>query len=337
MRPVRVGIIGGGTVVKTHHWPALQMLRREVRVVALARRNRAQAQEFAREAGIARIYTDYQELLDDKEIDAVLSAVPIELNGRVLLSAIRAGKHVLAEKPIAAMPREARAVLAEPTRRGQVVLIGENFRYRRDLAKTKDLVRRGVAGRVFAFQLNVRFDIEAPTRRPWISRSWRKDARHRGGFILDAGVHPVAALRDVLGEVSCLSARVLDTSPVIRGPDSVLMQIQMASGAAGHCFFCYTAKEQFEKSFEFVIFGTSGVLRVEPGAITLTRRVGGSPRVWKVPEIAGGYLRQWRNFCAAIRGKEPVLSTAKDAYKDLLVIDAALRSSSRNCGVHIRE
>lgn len=316
-------------MVRAHHWPVLQQMSDEIRVMALARRDRREAQSFAREAGISRVYNDYRQLLRDQEVEAVLTAVPIELNGTVLLDAIRAGKHVLAEKPIAATLRQARAIVRESARRRQVVLIGENFRYRRDLATAKDLIGRGAIGTVFAFQLTVKFDLGAKVRQRWISRGWRKQARHIGGFVLDAGIHPVAALRDVLGEVSELSAHVLDTSSLINGPDSALMQVRMASGAVGHCFFSYTVKEQREVPIDFSIFGSHGVLRVVQGTITLTRRVGGLQRVLKVPEPDGGYSREWEDFCRAIHDKKSVLSTPAQAYEDLLVIDAALRSSAR--------
>jgi predicted dehydrogenase len=325
---IRLGIIGAGAVVRTHHWPALKHFGKDIRVVAVCRRNYHEAKAFARESGVAKIYTDYHDLLNDSDVDAVLIAVPIELNGSILLDAIRAGKHILAEKPIAATRNQARRILAESARSRQVVLIGENFRYRREIAKAKDLIQKGKIGRIFAFQLNVKFDISAKARALWISRSWRKQAEHPGGFILDAGVHPVAALREILGGVRDLSAQLLDTSLVIKGPDSLLMQVRMMNGAVGQCFFCYTAKEQREVSLDFSLFGTAGVLHMEQGTITLTRRVGGQPREMQVRDVDGGYQRQWRNFCAAIRGEEAVFSTVEEAYEDLIVIDAALRSSA---------
>lgn len=327
-RRIRLGIIGVGMVVRTHHLPAIRHLANMIDVIAVAGRNSGRTESFTREAKIPRMYTDYRQLLRDPEIDAVLTAVPIELNGRVLLDAVRAGKHVLAEKPIAEAPVQARRVLRESQRSQQRILIGENFRYRQDLAKAKSLVARGAVGRPFAFQLSVKFDVDAKTRRRWISRGWRKKAHHRGGMILDGGVHPVSAVRDILGEITELDAIVLDTSRVIGGPDSLLMQVRMAGGAVGQCFFCYTSKEEREISFDFSIYGTAGVLRFVPGEITVTHSVGRAPRVYKIGQIDGGYLAQWKNFCAAIRGEEDVLSGPAEAYRDLLVIDAALRSSS---------
>ncbi len=309
------------------HWPALTQLRREIAAVGLARRNYLEAKEFAAKMGIRHAYPTYQDLLSDANIDAVLIAVPIELNGTVLLDAIRAGKHVMAEKPIAATVCEARTIVQAAERSSQIVLIGENFRYRPDLALAKQLVESGSVGDIFAFQLKVNFDITAPSRQPWISRGWRHEARHHGGFILDAGVHPVAALRDVLGEVNSVSAQTLDNSSVVHGPDSLLMQVRMESGVVGHCFFCYTAKEAKESPLDFAIFGTKGVLRVAPSTVTIVRG-GESPReVTRTKAKPGEYLNQWRNFGRAIRGEEQVISTARKAYGDLAVIDAALSSS----------
>ncbi len=334
-KPIRLGIVGPGMVVRTHHLPAIRRLANEIEVVAVAARHLGRARSFAREFRIPRVYVDYRRLLRDKEIDAVLTAVPIELNGRVLLDAIHAGKHVLAEKPIAETPAEALRIVRESRRSHSTILIGENFRYRRDLAEAKNLVARGAVGKPFAFQISVKFDVGARARRRWISRGWRKKARHRGGMVLDAGVHPVAAVIDILGKISEVNAIVMDTSRVIAGPDGLLMQVRMASGITGQCFFCYTSKEQREISFDFSIYGTDGALRVVPGQITLTHEVGDSPRVSKIRETDGGYFAQWKNFCAAIRGEERVLSGPAEAYRDLLVIDAALGSSSTRKKVRI--
>jgi predicted dehydrogenase len=297
-------------------------------VVALARRNYKEATAFAAEATIDRIYTGYDDLLKDKNIDAVLTAVPIELNGTVLLAALRAGKHVLAEKPIAATLDEARVIVQEADSRRQVVLIGENFRYRHDIMEVKKLIGSGAIGDVFAFQLSVNFDITATRRKEWISRGWRHEARHIGGFVLDAGVHPIAALREILGEVGSVWAQTLDVSSLIHGPDGLLMQVQMKSGVAGHCFFCYTAKEASETALDFVILGSGGVLHAGRRMIRITRGLGRQRESIRTAGSQGEYLRQWKNFCAAIRGEQEIVSTARKAYGDLAVVDAALRSSA---------
>lgn len=304
------------------------VLRHEITVVALARPNDEEAAAFAAKANINRIYQSYRELLRDNDIDAVLTAVPITFNGAVLLAAVRAGKHVMAEKPIAATLDEARLIVREVENRRQAVAVGENFRYRHDIAEVKKLIGSGAIGNVFAFQLKVNFDITADRSNPWISRGWRHEARHPGGLLLDAGVHPIAALREILGEASSVWAQTLDVSSVVHGPDSLLMQVQMKSGVAGQCFFCYTAKESNENALDFAIFGTAGVLYAGRRVIRVTRGAGLQRESVRTVGRQGEYLRQWKNFCAAIRGEQDIISTPRKAYGDLAVIDAALRSST---------
>jgi predicted dehydrogenase len=324
---IRLGLIGYGMAVQRLHLPALKHLRREIKVVAVVRRDYQEAKSIAASENIDCAYAEYGELLQDENVDAVLIALPIELNGTVLLDALHAGKHVMAEKPIAASLKQARLIVREAAKRQrQTVLIGENFRYRRSLAKAKELIDSGRIGDVFAFQLKVNFDITATARQPWISRGWRHEAKHAGGFILDAGVHPVAALRDLLGEVDQVWAQTLDVSSALNGPDSLLMQVRMKSGVTGQCFFCYTAKESRENALDFAVFGIKGVLRV--GQETLTVTHGADRRAQSFQTKDREYIDQWKNFCAAIQGEETVVSTAAKAYGDLAVIDAALQSSA---------
>src|ERR1041384_204621 len=113
---VRLGVIGSGAVVQRIHWPVLERMSRQIRIVAVASKHADKARAFAKVVGSARVYEDYHDLLHDPAVDAVLTAVPIHLNGSVLVDAVRAGKHVMAEKPICATPAEGRRVLRGPTR-----------------------------------------------------------------------------------------------------------------------------------------------------------------------------------------------------------------------------
>jgi len=168
-------------------------------VTAVASRTREKAEAVAQQVKGARVYDHYRDLLADPEVDAVLIAVPIEVNHSVLIDAMRSGKHVLAEKPLAATPEQGLAVLDTPAP-NSVVAIAENFRYRRDLAKAREILAQGLIGEVFAFQLSVKFHLDAEVRRGWTERPWRRDPKYPGGFLLDAGVHPVSFLRDLLGK-----------------------------------------------------------------------------------------------------------------------------------------
>jgi predicted dehydrogenase len=296
--------------VRTLHWPVLKRLRSRIRVVAIASRGSEKAQELANLTGGARVYPDYHDLLADANVDAVLTAVPIASNARVLMDSISAAKHVIAEKPLAATAAEGRQVLKACAATSKVVLIAENYRYRPDLFKAREIIHSGVIGDIFAFQLAVKFDVDAATRKIWTDRSWRREGEHPGGFLLDR-------------------------NPLMKGPDGLLMQLKLDNGVAGQYFALYTAKIRHETLLHLSIYGSLGTLELNTGTLEWSRGPEAGERI-RIPRSDRGYVGQWLNFIDAIQGRAPVVSTPERALGDVAVIAAALRSASEGKPVHVR-
>ena len=146
---VNLGVIGTGSAFRRLHLPVLQKMPEDFRVVALATRTRAKAEQFTREISGAKVYDDYRALLYRPVVEAVLVAVPIEFGARVFIDAMGAGKHVLAEKPIAATVTEARQILQASKQTSGVIAIAENFRYREDIIKARQVIAAGEIGDVY--------------------------------------------------------------------------------------------------------------------------------------------------------------------------------------------
>jgi predicted dehydrogenase len=323
---IRLGIIGAGAAVENLHLPVLTEMKERVCIVAVASRTQEKAEAMAARMG-AQSFADYRQLLESDLVDAVLTAVPIHMNARVLSDCLAAGKNVLAEKPLAANASESRELLKMSVGRSVIVAVGENWRYREDIRKARAIVEDGLIGEVYAFQINVRFNFDSAARRVWTSRSWRASPSHAGGFLLDHGVHPVAALREILGDVRRVSSLVLDRHPVIHGPDSLLMQMELASGAVGQYLATYTAIDANESLFDMTVFGSEGTLRVNNAVVSWNRGANEPGKTLQFDSSDGGYRAQWRNFVNAVHGVELVYSTLEKAHKDLLVIDTALNAS----------
>lgn len=334
---VKLGLLGIGAAVCKLHLPALANLHAEIEIAAVWSRSSERAGSFAAEMGIERSFADYRDLLADPAVEAVLIAVPIELNARLAIEAIEAGKHVLAEKPIAASVAEALQVLQACRATQGVVGIAENFRYRGDILEAKRLIEAGAIGQVQCFHVTTVFDLLHDVRRIYIEQPWRQEPRHAGGLVVDAGVHAIAGLREVLGDVECLYARLMHRSPATSGPDGLLMQLDLFSGAAGHYLACYTAKTDRERGFELSVYGDGGSLWLNEGKVEWYSTATGSRSSWQDPAHDRGYLAQWRNFIAAIRGQEPISSTPEKAYGDLLVLECALRSAGKGRRVNVRD
>jgi predicted dehydrogenase len=332
---IKLGIIGAGAAARKLHYPVLQGMRTEVPIVAVCNSTRKSAETFLQTVGgEAQIFDDYHALLESDAVDAVLISVPIELSARVLTKAIAAKKHVMSEKPLAATVKQAFDILDARRRTDKIIAIGENFRYRRDTKKARQVIESGEIGQPSSFQLTIWLDLEAESRRVWAERPWRRKASHLGGFVLDAGIHAVCGLRDVLGDVREVYAQVFRQSSMTEGPDNLLMQVTMQNGAIGHCFACYTAKVHKEVFFKLSVLGKDGSLEVVDGEVSWTRGLQ-APNHFTTDATDRGYQAQWDNFLAAIRGKEPIVSSAEQACEDLLVIDAALESAATGKSISI--
>lgn len=333
---VNLGIIGTGSAIRRLHWPVLEKMPDAFRVVAVANRTRAKAEDFARDIGGAKVYDDYRAMLDDPAVDAVLTAVPIELNAQVLIDSIRAGKHVLAEKPIAATLPEAQEILSICKSSGKVIAVAENFRYREDVIKAREIIASGEIGVVSCFRMTTQCDVDTEFRRAWFAKgTWRNKAVFPGGIIADTCVHMVSSLRDILGEVKELYAQVLNSSAATEGVDGLVTQFTMRDGAVGQYLACLTAKVPKETVFSFEAFGTQGSLRLTEGEVNWLCAPGSTEHSYRPEGYDRGYTRQWRNFYRAICGEEAVVSTPGQAYQDLVVIDAALRSAELGQGVRV--
>jgi predicted dehydrogenase len=334
---VRFGLLGVGAAVRKLHLPALSKLRGEIEIAAVWSRSSERARSFAEEFDVSRVYADYTALLADEAIEAVLVAVPIERNAELAIEAIQAGKHVLAEKPIAATLAEARQVLEACRSTQRVVAIAENFRYRDDIREARRLIDAGTIGKVQCFQVTTVFDLQAEVRRIYIEQPWRKEPRHAGGLVVDAGVHAVAGLREVLGDIEQVYAQLMDNSTAIAGPDGLLLQLGLTSGAEGQYLACYTAITDREKGFELRIYGDGGSLWLNEGKIDWFSAETQARSSWQAHEHDRGCLAQWRNFVAAARGHEPVYSTPDKAYGDLLALECALHSAQHAQRLRVRD
>ncbi|MGP4691302.1 aldo/keto reductase [Agrobacterium cavarae] len=194
LQPIRWGIIGPGTIAKTFAEGVAHST--TGKLVAIATRNPDRPGLSDGFPG-ARIVNGYDALLSDAEIDAVYIATPHTGHAEWAIKAIRAGKHVLVEKPIALSAYDADAIFHEAKKAG--VFAGEAYMYRLhpQTAKIVELVKGGAIGEVRIIRSSFGFSMG----------SFRADHRlfaneSAGGGILDVGGYPVSMARLIAGAVS---------------------------------------------------------------------------------------------------------------------------------------
>lgn len=187
---LRWGILGTARINR-RVIPAMRLARRS-EVAAVASRDRARAESYAREWAIPRAVAGYQTLLDDASIDAVYIPLPNTDHVPWTLAAIAAGKHVLCEKPLAleAADVDLIAVAATAAR----VVVEEGFMYRHEPLTTRvvSLVREGAIGTIRAVVSGFTFALES-------SPNIRMDRTLGGGSLWDVGGYPVTYAQLIAG------------------------------------------------------------------------------------------------------------------------------------------
>ena len=166
------------------------------RVVALVETSGKRGREVADRFRIAEVYTDYRAVLARADIDVVSIALPNFLHAPVALAALRAGKHVMLDKPMTTNARDAARLVAEAKRRRRLLMVGQNQRFTPAVQTLKRLVDRGVLGEVYHAKA-------AWLRRAGIPRigSWFTQRKFSGGgCVYDIGVHALDQTLFLMGE-----------------------------------------------------------------------------------------------------------------------------------------
>ena len=150
MDKVRIGIIGCGGIANGKHMPALKKLP-QVEMVAFCDIIEEKAIKAAKDFGVpgAKVFTDYKQLLEEKDIDVVHVLTPNKQHSFITVDALEAGKHVMCEKPMAINSAEAKKMLDAAHRTGKKLTIGYQSRFRPDSMYLKKMIEAGDLGEIY--------------------------------------------------------------------------------------------------------------------------------------------------------------------------------------------
>ena len=233
-RPLRIGIIGAGSIARSAHLPAYLNIE-GAEVVALADVSKENAERLAEQFGVPDTYTDWRELLDRKDIDAVDVCTPNHIRKEPVIAACEAGKHVLVQKPMAPTLEDATAMIEAAHR--HKVKMGVIFmgRFSPVNALVNRLVRAGLIGRVTALRTNTGHS--GGLRLP--ETSWRRSFDNLAGSWSLLGVHSVDRMRALGGPFARVAAIGKTLVSDMTGDDNFSLVGEFASGAVASMQSCY--------------------------------------------------------------------------------------------------
>ncbi len=201
MKKLRVGVIGTGGIGVGAHLPGYQKLADRVGIVALCDIDEGKLARASKKFGVSQTFTDYNEMLKLKDLDSVSVCTPNYLHNPISIAALRAGKHVLCEKPLALNAAQAEEMVEEGKKAGTLFMVGVNNRYQEESQKLKKIIQRGDLGEIYA------------GRTGWVRRrgvpfwgDWfMEKAKAGGGPLIDIGVHMLDLSRWLMGNPKPIS------------------------------------------------------------------------------------------------------------------------------------
>lgn len=318
---IRFGIAGFGAHAVKRLIPGFANARR-CRVTALSRRDLQRAKQSAQQFGIEHAFSTTAGLCACADVDAVFVSSPDGLHHADVLEAVRQGKPVLCEKPMAMNPQQAREMVGA-ARSARVLLgVAQVMRFEESVKFFRDHIVAGSIGR----PITARADFFAPMLSS--ARRWINDAElATGGPLSDLGVHCIDALRYIMGqEVRAVSAMThYDSLWVVEASATAVLQFE--SGI--HGTVSVSARTPYQTYLE--VAGETGVLsslnalNVEhPPTVELRRGF----EVIERREVsnAQAYAEQVDAFAAAIEEGREFAIPGEEGLRNQLVLDAAFRS-----------
>lgn len=251
MGKIRIGVLSTAKIGRVYVIPAMQKSE-EVTVTAIASRNIERANEAAASLGIAKSYGSYEELLSDRDIDAVYIPLPNHLHVKWSIKAMEAGKHVLCEKPIGMNADDARKLKAASLEYPELTVVEAfMYRYHPRWKRVLDIVKSGNLGEIKAVHSFFSYYNDDP-------ENYRNSAEMGGGGLMDVGCYSISVARLIFGSEPDHVYGYSDKDPEFQ--IDRLTSGLMSFGPGTSVFTCST---QCHKGQYVKIFGSKGMLELD--------------------------------------------------------------------------
>jgi predicted dehydrogenase len=273
---------------------------------------------------------DWHRCVTRRDVDAVLVCTPPYVHAEIGIAAMRAGKHVLCEKPMTRSVADAERLVEASRETGMILKCGFNHRHHPAIWEAKRLLDKGTIGKPLFARC-----VYGICGRPGYEDEWRADpARAAGGQFIEQGTHAIDLFRWFLGEVAevaCMTGTQYFKDQTL--DDNGMAVFRMASGAMASV---HTSLTQWKNTFSFEVFGEDGYLNVDGlGASYGTEKLIAGRRDFSAPfqdtitEYRGGdisWREEWKEFARAIVERREPIGSGRDGLAAMRIAQAAYRA-----------
>ncbi len=227
----RAGVIGAGAISQALHLPGYRKDRRAT-LVAFADPAVARHAEVLEAYPRLWAYSDYKKMLASEDLDVVSVASPNVFHAEQAIAALRAGCHVLCEKPIATTLRDANRMIAASKKARKKLMIGFTHRMLTGPQRCKRLLSEKAIGKPFMIRVRLAHGGPYPG---WAKNSWFYNKElSAGGAMLDMGIHAIDLCHWLMGPIASVSATAATLIKKIEVDDNALLQLEFGTGALGY-------------------------------------------------------------------------------------------------------
>ena len=268
--------------------------------------------------------TDYMDIVRDPEIEVVTVAVPDQMHKQISCDLLRAGKHVLCEKPLALTREDLREIIAVADASGRKFMVGQICRFTPAFEQAKALIDAGTIGEIYFAESEYAHDYMH------LVDTWRADPKRHG--VIGGGCHAIDLLRWLVGDPQEVFAygthRLL---PTVAYDDATVAVLKFDENTMGKVFVSTGCKRDY--TMRTVIYGTTGTIICDNTSPTMTLFTVDENGDTKAPQILDvevnnhNAFREFEVFADAVRRDAPVMTDAREGAKTVAVCLAIVESS----------
>jgi len=325
---INIGVIGAGKIGTLHARNV--SLFTDARILAVADVNKEIAVNLAKQVSIKKIYTSYQDLIKDKDVDGVIISLPNNMHYEVSIAAIDAGKHVFCEKPLCLNVREAEEIIKKVEKHNVKFQVGYNRRFDPSYEKVKKLIDEGHIGDVLIANFNT-FDPEPHS-------GWEANETLSGGILFTTCSHDFDLLYWLLeSEVEQIYVK---SAGNFGKNERVICLLSLEKATLGTvstfeaCPYGHDVKTE--------IIGDKAAIRIEKPSATFIKTldkegVHKDYTYWFIERFEESYIKEIKDFIKCIiETKEPRVGVKEGMYI-VKVAQAARESKQKGTSIHLSE
>ena len=333
---VKVGIIGSQFEADIHA-AAFQIAPHEAEVVAVASPTPGNAAALAKKYEIPRVFTDYREMLREKDIEMVTIAAPNSLHAPMTIDCAKAGKHIVCEKPLCMTIAEGEQMVGAAKQSGVLLMYAEELFFTPKYLKAKEMADAEAFGKIHLVKQSEK---HFGPHSPWF---WDVN-RSGGGALMDLGCHGIAFCywflgRPAIQSVYCQMGTYVHSNKT-QGEDESLCILEFANGAVGLVENSWARRGGMDDRIE--VYGEAGVTYANlhmGNALPTYSENGYGYAVEKAPTTTGwsypvfdelwnyGFPQEMTHFARCVRGKDSPQATGEDGLVVMQAIYAAYASA----------